>query len=82
MESSSNNNVLLTGDSNGYIKIWDILDYCNGSDVEDHRNHIAEENSNDSELDLDAWFNSLSEDVSTYGTNTCSSCHTVVCLAC
>ncbi|XP_039174847.1 EF-hand calcium-binding domain-containing protein 8 [Crotalus tigris] len=35
--------ILLTGDSLGYIKIWDIMDYCTGPEVEDSKLDLTEE---------------------------------------
>lgn len=31
MTTDEKNEYLITGDSNGYVRIWDILPYCNGA---------------------------------------------------
>nr|XP_026696669.1 WD repeat-containing protein on Y chromosome isoform X2 [Ciona intestinalis] len=37
METDEDSEILITGDSRGYIKMWDMSSYCNGSDVKQRR---------------------------------------------
>nr|CAB3241270.1 WD repeat-containing protein on Y chromosome-like [Phallusia mammillata] len=37
MYSDSMSESLITGDSRGYVKMWDISSYCNGRDIEERR---------------------------------------------
>uniref|UniRef100_H2YKZ4 WD repeat-containing protein on Y chromosome n=1 Tax=Ciona savignyi TaxID=51511 RepID=H2YKZ4_CIOSA len=37
METDEEAEILITGDSRGYLKMWDISSYCNGDDVKERR---------------------------------------------
>ncbi|KAM6458028.1 EF-hand calcium-binding domain-containing protein 8 [Liasis olivaceus] len=43
MSTDDKDLILLTGDSLGYIKIWDIMNYCTGPDTQDSKVDLAEE---------------------------------------
>lgn len=43
METDSQNKFIITGDSGGYIRVWDIKGYCNGEDVLANKRKIDEE---------------------------------------
>ena len=37
MDTDSSDSILVTGDSRGYVRVWDIDGYCDVEDIKHHR---------------------------------------------